>query len=476
MLRESSSGRSRRVPSRSVGIERLESRHMMSGNTKGLPLVSVTVPTQVSRTSDADFMIRLDRPVAAGQSLTVQYATRNIGAAAGRDYVAESKAVTFVPGEAAKLVNIQTLALPAGAANRGLKPQAFALDITRVTDQTGAAVGKIVQKTAVTNIVNEAAGFQIDVSFVGNVSDKTKVAAREAADRWQSIITGDLPSTMVNGVYVDDFTLVVREEMVDGPSNALAYASPTRTDANGQMIVQKRSTSNTAYGGTAVVDIADRDNAQIKDILVHEIGHALGVGPFWRLEYIMPYAKPLGLVKNLMTDNPIYVGRYALAEYRKLVPGAVGVPLEAGGGGGTRGAHWSEAVFGNELMTGYLSPTMPLSRITVGALQDLGYSVNYAKADPYRLPTVIFAAAGSGSQGGLSGGITSRPAGASGSPGSGVTTVSAATPTAAAAGATQTNGTTMRYTRSSTNSGAALMAGIDAPRQLAFSGLASRKV
>jgi len=137
MLRESSSGRSRRVPSRSVGIERLESRHMMSGNTKGLPLVSVTVPTQVSRTSDADFMIRLDRPVAAGQSLTVQYATRNIGAAAGRDYVAESKAVTFVPGEAAKLVNIQTLALPAGAANRGLKPQAFALDITRVTDQTG---------------------------------------------------------------------------------------------------------------------------------------------------------------------------------------------------------------------------------------------------------------------------------------------------------------------------------------------------
>jgi hypothetical protein len=38
-------------------------------------------------------------------------------------------------------------------------------------------------------------------------------------------------------------------------------------------------------------------------------------------------------------------------------------------------------------MTGYLSDTMPLSRITVGALQDLGYSVDYAKADAYTLPS-----------------------------------------------------------------------------------------
>ena len=298
-------------------------------------------------------------------------------------------------------------------------------------DITSASSGKIVQKTAVTNIVKEAAGFQIDISFSGNVSDKTKVAAREAADKWQNVITGDLPAVVIDGEYIDDFKLIVREEAVDGLNNALAYASPTRTYANGQQLIQKRGSSNTSYGGTAVVDIADRDNTQIKDIMVHELGHALGVGPFWTLEYIRSSFKPLGLVKNLFTDSPIYVGRYALAEYRKLAPGAIGVPLESGGGGGTRAAHWSEAVFGNELMTGYLSSTMPLSRVTLGALQDLGYSVNYAKADPFALPKPTVAAAGLTTSNGLSTRLVDFPL----SPGmnfagSSTTTVSGGTSTA----------------------------------------------
>ena len=166
---------------------------------------------------------------------------------------------------------------------------------------------------------------------------------------------------------------------------------------------------------------------------------ALGVGPFWTLEYIRSSFKPLGLVKNLFTDSPIYVGRYALAEYRKLAPGAIGVPLESGGGGGTRAAHWSEAVFGNELMTGYLSSTMPLSRVTLGALQDLGYSVNYAKADPFALPKPTTAAAGLTTSNGLSTRLVDFPL----SPGmnfagSSTTTVSGGTSTTATTTTQQT--------------------------------------
>jgi hypothetical protein len=38
----------------------------------------------------------------------------------------------------------------------------------------------------------------------------------------------------------------------------------------------------------------------------------------------------------------------------------------------------------DELMTGYLAfGDMPLSRITVASFEDLGYVVNYAKADPF---------------------------------------------------------------------------------------------
>jgi hypothetical protein len=39
---------------------------------------------------------------------------------------------------------------------------------------------------------------------------------------------------------------------------------------------------------------------------------------------------------------------------------------------------------GSELMTGYATNgTNPLSRITVGSLEDTGYSVDYSRADPF---------------------------------------------------------------------------------------------
>ena len=45
-------------------------------------------------------------------------------------------------------------------------------------------------------------------------------------------------------------------------------------------------------------------------------------------------------------------------------------------------------MFQTELMTGFASAGhMPLSRLTLGALADLGYRVNLDLADPYTLPT-----------------------------------------------------------------------------------------
>ena len=56
---------------------------------------------------------------------------------------------------------------------------------------------------------------------------------------------------------------------------------------------------------------------------------------------------------------------------------------------GTAFAHWDDTTFGNELMTGTLdfTSTNPLSVITVGAFNDMGYVVNYAAAESYSPPT-----------------------------------------------------------------------------------------
>ena len=58
--------------------------------------------------------------------------------------------------------------------------------------------------------------------------------------------------------------------------------------------------------------------------------------------------------------------------------------VEKGGGAGTRCSHWSENCLGDELMTGFLSgPFQPLSPITLAGLEDLGFPVDYSKADSF---------------------------------------------------------------------------------------------
>ena len=105
------------------------------------------------------------------------------------------------------------------------------------------------------------------------------------------------------------------------------------------------------------------------------MGHILGIGTMWGYDHLLSGSQ--------------YVGSHALLAYQLLSgnPSATSVPLETGGGPGTAGAHWSEAAFGNELMTGFISGIPdPLSSVTIGSLQDMGYTVNYSAADPYALP------------------------------------------------------------------------------------------
>lgn len=62
--------------------------------------------------------------------------------------------------------------------------------------------------------------------------------------------------------------------------------------------------------------------------------------------------------------------------------------VENGGGRGTSRGHWSETEYDVELMTGFVeqgSP-MPMSRMTVRSLEDIGYQVKIENAEPYHVP------------------------------------------------------------------------------------------
>jgi hypothetical protein len=218
-------------------------------------------------------------------------------------------------------------------------------------------------------------GFGITLTFSGLTPSQVNVF-NQAAARWAQVITGDLPDVVFQGRVIDDLAIDARAVPIDGVNNILGQAAPD----------QFRSGSLLPYHGFMEFDTADLSaleaNGQLFSVIVHEMGHVLGIGTLWQAK---------GLLAGAGTSNPVYVGGNGVAAYNAIF-GATGnsVPVENTGGDGTRDSHWRESVFGAELMTGFINPgANPLSRVTAASLIDLGYSVNLAAADGYTPPRSV---------------------------------------------------------------------------------------
>jgi hypothetical protein len=215
--------------------------------------------------------------------------------------------------------------------------------------------------------------FNIELSINGLTTAQRAIFER-AATRWEQVIVGDLPNASYGGRIVDDLLIGVRSVAIDGPGGVLGQAGPERF---------RRSWL--PYYGVMEFDSADlgelERNGTLYSVILHEMGHVLGFGTIWQER---------GLLAGAGTSNPRFVGSRAVAAYNAVFGvSASAVPVEAGGGPGTRDGHWRESVFRTELMTGWVSPPgtpNPLSRITIAAMADLGYQVNLNAADAYSRP------------------------------------------------------------------------------------------
>lgn len=204
--------------------------------------------------------------------------------------------------------------------------------------------------------------YKIDVVFKdSNLSTSQQRTVLRAASRWSQIITGNLPAFTVSGKGVaDDLVVEVWTKSIDGSSGVLARAG------------SKLLRSGTKLPATAemTIDSADRSRSDLYDIIVHEFGHTLG--------FVGWVINRMGLTNSSRTR---FTGANATREYKNLFGYNVSsVPLERNEG------HWRESVFDNELMTPSIDSNNRLSRVTVAALKDMGYRVNYSRADSYSRP------------------------------------------------------------------------------------------
>ena len=242
--------------------------------------------------------------------------------------------------------------------------------------------------------------YAIDVRYVGlEPSPAQRTAFDAAVNRWQQVIVGDLADeagpippagslcAAVDGD-VDDVVIFVRLEAIDGPGGILGSAGPCWV----------RDDNNLTIVGGMRFDVADlgslEASGQLQLVILHEMGHVLGIGTLWRLT---------NLLVGYQSPDPYFTGASALTVFPTLFgtgfsyPGNH-VPVENTGGPGTRDGHWRESILRSELMTGFLNSGLnPLSPLSLVSLRDMGYLVNDAIGEFYEiLPSFMAAPGGEG--------------------------------------------------------------------------------
>ena len=223
--------------------------------------------------------------------------------------------------------------------------------------------------------------FTITVRFLGGLNARQKQAFKTAADRWSRVIVGDLPPVIVDGERIDDVLITAEGAAIDGVGQILGQAGPTHLrPANAAKAAFLPARGEMQFDTADLVDM--EQNGTLDDVIAHEMGHVLGIGTVWTQKE---------LLKGASGSNPTFAGSLAMKEYGALRGTAMlPVPVENTGGAGTRNSHWREAVFRNELMSGFIAgPGNPLSRVTVASLEDLGYQVDMNAAEAYALPNLL---------------------------------------------------------------------------------------
>lgn len=338
--------------------------------------------------------------VAATATRLTAHSTLNQNATVNQP-VANPPAVVVADGAGNPVAGVAvTFAVTAGGgALQGATPVSDLAGVAKVTSWTvGATAGTnsvtatITGVAPVTFLATAALAppaFSIETRLIGSPTAAEQAAVAAAVQRWQSIIVGDLPSSTIEipagtcdpalraeSATIDDIKIQVVIDSIDGPGDVLGGAGPCIL----------RSASGLPSLGFIKLDSADlasMSQSDLNDLILHEMGHVLGIGTLWPDQGLLTGACPEDPDATICSTDPQYLGALGRGRYHDMGGLATNIPVEGTGGPGTWNSHWRESIFQNELMTGYIgSGANPLTAMTIASLQDLGYAVDYATAEP----------------------------------------------------------------------------------------------
>eukprot|EP00612_Vaucheria_litorea_P002293 CAMPEP_0171457100 /NCGR_PEP_ID=MMETSP0945-20130129/3314_1 /TAXON_ID=109269 /ORGANISM="Vaucheria litorea, Strain CCMP2940" /LENGTH=285 /DNA_ID=CAMNT_0011982641 /DNA_START=60 /DNA_END=917 /DNA_ORIENTATION=- len=206
-----------------------------------------------------------------------------------------------------------------------------------------------------------------------------------AANRWEEIITSDLSDYYVfSGYWLgEDYSYFDYDGFVDDILIAYDFQTMPLEVLAGTAVALKRDDPDDYYyygfplTSYIVVNISNIqnmiDNGTLYDTILHEMGHALGFGSLWPTKNgcASPFSKYYGGLDSCLASLLYYL--YTADD----------LEIETDLGEGSAYSHWDEDQLGNELMTPTSDANSPITLVTLYAFRDLGYSVDYSKADSF---------------------------------------------------------------------------------------------
>lgn len=353
----------------------------ISFSITGAPTVAITAPTDQASGAPAT--------VVTGTSVTFTGSANDAedGALTGGSLVWTSN----VDGQIGTGTSFNTSALTAGM---------HTVTLTATDSDANEA------KATVLVIVKppNAAGYQIEIRWSEGVelTPSQRTAVSDAVTKLQSMITGDVPNLPLSDFgtigscggatvphlqeSIDDVIIYLEFVPIDGPGGTLGSAGPC---------LVRNGTALSLLGGMRfdTEDLATLDGLGLMDdIILHEMMHVLGFGIFWEspVDYLEEPSDPSNPTYNASMTDTHFTGPNAIAQFNSIggtnYTGGAIVPVENDAvnfSTGSLDGHWRESVFGNEIMTPAANASNPLSVVTIGSFEDLGYTVDYGAADTY---------------------------------------------------------------------------------------------
>lgn len=239
-------------------------------------------------------------------------------------------------------------------------------------------------------------------------------AIRRAAARWERVIKGDLPNVRKQSdpnfswfgrrfpgaknynEPVDDVVIGYSFQKIDGPGKVLGKAGPMHSRGKGQL------GNYSTISGTMIFDSEDlsRSKRNTDAILLHELGHCLGLGGINR-RFCAPRCRPSqsksGLATNTEYDSTKCPHAGRQAKRMGLIRFPEELHMEPKGGIGSACGHFEDLAPASSHWSDLMSSTFNarkaqlLTRMDIGALLDLGGypKVRLAAADEPRTQRLL---------------------------------------------------------------------------------------